>query len=278
MEPIGDRLRRAREARKLSLRDVAGATKISVTALEAIERGDLTRVPGGIYGRSFVRTYAAQLGLPADDLVRSFGEELARQQGEAAQQKARPRVTDADRDFLERQRRALRRLRLAVIATVLVVVAAAVWYGMTRYGASDDPAAPDAADSGTAPPPQLPPPPAAPPPSAGSPTQTAALPPPPPAAATPATSAPEADGLVIEVTVTGDCWINVRADGQVVLERVLQRGETQRFTAQQSIVLDVGDAGVMDWTINGRAARRIGGQGQHRRATITRENAASFLR
>ena len=69
MEPLGIRLKRAREERKLSLRQIAVETKISVSTLEALERGDFSRMPGGIFGRAFVRAYALHVGLDPDPIV-----------------------------------------------------------------------------------------------------------------------------------------------------------------------------------------------------------------
>ena len=60
---FGSRLRAAREARGVSLRDIAAATKISVLVLEALERNDASRLPGGIFSRAFVRSYAKEVGL-----------------------------------------------------------------------------------------------------------------------------------------------------------------------------------------------------------------------
>ena len=51
-------MKRAREERGVSLRQIADATKISVSALEALERNDISRLPGGIFSRAFVRSYA----------------------------------------------------------------------------------------------------------------------------------------------------------------------------------------------------------------------------
>ena len=68
---FGERLRRARESRGISLRQVANVTRITVRALEAVERNDLSRLPGGIFTRAFVRAYAAEVGLdPESDAAR----------------------------------------------------------------------------------------------------------------------------------------------------------------------------------------------------------------
>ena len=53
MSDFGQQLKQAREARGVSLWQIATSTKISVVALEALERGDFSRLPGGIFSRAF---------------------------------------------------------------------------------------------------------------------------------------------------------------------------------------------------------------------------------
>jgi cytoskeleton protein RodZ len=69
---FGGHLKQAREQRGVSLRTIADRTKISVLALEALERNDVSRLPGGIFTRAFVRAYAAEVGLDPEDTVRRF--------------------------------------------------------------------------------------------------------------------------------------------------------------------------------------------------------------
>src|SRR5499426_2539673 len=69
---FGSKLREARERKGVSLREIANATKISVRALEALERNDISHLPGGIFSRSFVRAYAVQAGLNPDETVDDF--------------------------------------------------------------------------------------------------------------------------------------------------------------------------------------------------------------
>src|SRR5437870_2737375 len=69
---FGGTLREARERRGVSLRQIANATKISVGVLEALERNDISRLPGGIFSRAFVRSYAAEIGLDPEEVIREF--------------------------------------------------------------------------------------------------------------------------------------------------------------------------------------------------------------
>jgi cytoskeletal protein RodZ len=128
MSELGARLKRAREARGLPLGDIASKTKISVTALEALERNDLSRLPGGIFGRAFVRAYATELGLDPDQTVADFHVALEEEERLAAERGARRiEITDDDREFLERQRRAVRILRIVIGVVVVGVVGLVLW-------------------------------------------------------------------------------------------------------------------------------------------------------
>lgn len=69
---FGTRLREAREQKGVSLRQIANATKISVRALEALEKNDIAQLPGGIFSRAFVRSYAVEAGLDPDATVEDF--------------------------------------------------------------------------------------------------------------------------------------------------------------------------------------------------------------
>ena len=69
---FGSRLREARERRGITLRQIANATKISVGVLDALERNDISRLPGGIFGRAFVRSYAVEVGLDPEATIRDF--------------------------------------------------------------------------------------------------------------------------------------------------------------------------------------------------------------
>jgi hypothetical protein len=69
---VGPYLRRERERRGLTLRSISESTKVSVTLLEGLEADDISRWPGGIFRRAFVRSYAKCVGLDPNDVVRRF--------------------------------------------------------------------------------------------------------------------------------------------------------------------------------------------------------------
>jgi hypothetical protein len=69
---LGAYLRAERERRGLALRAISDSTKVSVPLLEGLESDDISRWPGGIFRRAFVRSYAEAVGLDPDDIYRRF--------------------------------------------------------------------------------------------------------------------------------------------------------------------------------------------------------------
>src|SRR5258706_5036345 len=69
---FGTKLRAAREQRGITLRQIASSTKIAVGVLEALERNDISRLPGGIFSRAFVRSYAIEIGLDPETTIQDF--------------------------------------------------------------------------------------------------------------------------------------------------------------------------------------------------------------
>ena len=65
-------MKRLREQRGITLREIADATKLSVRTLEALERNDSSLLPGGIFSRGLVRAYAEQIGADPEATVEDF--------------------------------------------------------------------------------------------------------------------------------------------------------------------------------------------------------------
>jgi cytoskeletal protein RodZ len=90
MASFGDELRRERELRRITLREVAESTKVSRRYLEALENNDFDRLPGGVFNRGFVRAYAQYIGIDPDAMVDAY---LLEEQAQATRGKARDRDT-----------------------------------------------------------------------------------------------------------------------------------------------------------------------------------------
>lgn len=124
---FGAKLREARERKGVSIREIANATKISVRALEALERNDISHLPGGIFSRSFVRAYAVETDLDPDETVSDFVRQFPHDSVIAGHAPS-SRIDDTDDQSNRRTVRVM--LRLVAIA---VPVAIAVFYFGTTF-------------------------------------------------------------------------------------------------------------------------------------------------
>ena len=61
-----------RRTRGISLQQIADSTKISIRCLEAIERGEFLKLPGGIYTTSYIRQYARAIDYDEDALLACY--------------------------------------------------------------------------------------------------------------------------------------------------------------------------------------------------------------
>ena len=75
---LGAYLRAERERRDLTLRTISESTKVSLPLLEGLESDDISRWPGGIFRRAFVRSYAEAVGLDPDEVFRRFERQTSR--------------------------------------------------------------------------------------------------------------------------------------------------------------------------------------------------------
>ena len=66
-----------RKNRGVSLEQIAAATKISVRSLDAIERGDFGKLPGGIYNTSYIRQYARAIDYDETTLLAYYANATA---------------------------------------------------------------------------------------------------------------------------------------------------------------------------------------------------------
>jgi transcriptional regulator with XRE-family HTH domain len=71
---FGERLRRQRRQKNLTLTEIAASTKVGASHYAALERGDCSRWPGGVYNRAFIRAYAKAVDLDPDETAAEFAE------------------------------------------------------------------------------------------------------------------------------------------------------------------------------------------------------------
>jgi cytoskeleton protein RodZ len=116
---FGERLKRERDLREVSAEELCKATRISPRFLDALENEDWNKLPGGVFGRGFVRTIARYLGLSEESLLAEY---------DAARGKREESAAHRPEDRIPRPPNWVP--ALAVIAALLVLVGA---YFAGRY-------------------------------------------------------------------------------------------------------------------------------------------------
>lgn len=72
MESVGKYLRQQREAKAMSIEEVARATRVPMSSVERLESDQFDELPGEVFVRGFMKSYARAVGLDADDVLARY--------------------------------------------------------------------------------------------------------------------------------------------------------------------------------------------------------------
>lgn len=288
---VGDKLRAEREKQNLTVKDIEKGTSIRALYIECIEKGDYEQLPGEVYTKGFIRNYANYLKLNATELVREFVTErhpekaaaapaasqkeqaskvretaaaaaqpaAAEEKKASAETKAAPSPAAAPRKAPQRPAAPARqehkarkaapaqrpfsapssgsnRGKFIILAVVLVVVVGVAAY-LLGSSSSETPApAPQQAQQQQAAEPQK-----------------------------------TYDGVEVTGKFSDDCWIEVKADGKVVYEGTLKKGDSMDWKGQENVTVRAGNAGAVEFTVNGKELGKAGKEGQVANKTFTKD-------
>jgi transcriptional regulator with XRE-family HTH domain len=246
MSALGEAFRTAREARGLTLSDVAEHIHIRSVYLAAIEAEDWASIGAPVYARGFIRSYARFLGMDADDAVARFAERVPGGPASPSAAAAVQAPIPAPAASGDRGGPSVLVIALGLIAVVLV---AFVGYEYLQFQSGTPAAAPAVSASATP----------APAPVAAAPDATATpdddvSPQPQPLAE--ASFGP--GGLAVRLIERS--WLRVAVDGKVVLEGIYPAGTYRHFTGTRATVR-AGNAAGVDLTVGGKHIGTLGAAG-----------------
>lgn len=285
MGDLGERLRQEREARGVSLDEIARNTRIGVRLLKAIEEETFDQLPGGIFNKSFVQQYAQYLELDEKQAVRDYLRATAavRETQYPQSASAPPSSIFASKAFL----------RLALGSAAIVLVAFLVWLMIRgsrpqpdfQIAAVEPPGAATSQETAT--------------PISNSKSVFAAnsqqtersaneidspvgsaLPP----RATAASRSPAEvlmesanreplagelpEELLLQINARSTVWISITADGERQWQGTMKPNQSREVQATETIRLTVGNAGGVELTLNGKNLGALGGEGEVKTVTL----------
>ena len=247
---FGEILKREREMREVTLNEVTVATRIPPRFLEAFEREEWEKLPGGVFNRGFVRAIARYLGLDEENLLSEY--DLA-----YGEQKP-PTATLVENPIPSAPKWIVAVAALGILAVIAGAIAGGV-YGLRRYAAHR--AAKRAAIVAATAAPQ----PASTQPNVNGAAASASLASPDaPASAASATSASPTGApkrLDLSVSTSDVTRVRVVADGRVVLDARLPAGETRHLSARNQFVVSAAHPSAVLLDLNGQAMPQLGSGG-----------------
>jgi transcriptional regulator with XRE-family HTH domain len=254
MSEFGDRFKKARQSKGISLDQIAFETRIGIRFLQAIENEDFHLLPGGIFNRGFIRSYAERVGLDAEQIVADY-ERISGKRD----------TVEAETTAVQSSNKA--QAGLLPIALGFLALAIIIFYAATR--SSENTIIEDQSPAII----ESPPVEAEPAPLERPPVIPESVP-----------SEEIDDGLRtlqsldVEMEIREPTWIKLVSDGnEVVSGEVMQPGTTRRFTAQASIDITIGNAGGLILRVNDRPISSLGRRGEVREVTITPQNLNDIL-
>jgi|SRR5580658_1154622 cytoskeleton protein RodZ len=234
---FGERLKRERELREVSLKEVTAGTRIGPRFLEALENEEWEKLPGGVFNRGFVRAIARYLGLDEENLLAEY--DMAR--GEQSVPTPQPYENKLPRPPIW--------LPILAVVVLLAAIGGLILggvYGWRRYAAHR---------------------------AAKQPVSSPLLPVQAPAGAASVMSTPGADPasepttsstavpLDLAVSASAATRIRILADGVLLLDAELPAGETRHFSASQQFEVTAADSSAVLLELNGRAMPPVGTPG-----------------
>jgi transcriptional regulator with XRE-family HTH domain len=238
MESLGEYLRRQRELKGFSLRDLSEKTKIGINYLKYIEENRFEKIPGNVFVKGFLRLYANSVGLKEEDVLGIYHDQYERKE------KENEKKEDTGQKLVTEKHR---RLPLWLLVIPILVIAFFLFKGIPQKKKNLPPPAP--------------------------PKQVKELikPEPPPVV-----SGGIPKDLTLSIEATEETWVKIIIDGMEVKESLLRSGDEVSFTAKKNFGLTIGNAGGVKISFDGKEVEPLGPHGRViRNLVLSREGKTS---
>ena len=254
MPALGERFRAAREARGLTLSDVAEHIRIRSVYLAAIEDESWASIGAPVYIRGFLRTYARFLGLDPEEVVAEFNGAASAPPAPIPSAPGSPPKTSYLADE-QAPARGLSPLIWMASLVAVVLIAVVVFNEATLHARQTAAALPSNSPIAS--------------PAASATALAAAT-----TASPDASDSPDASGSpgglnTLEVRFSAPSWLRVTVDGSVSMEGTFPAGTVRQFHGKIA-TLRIGNAGGVEIIVDGKSLGKLGSAGDvvERRLTL----------
>jgi cytoskeletal protein RodZ len=241
----------------MTIEQVSRVTKISPPILRALEADDHTKLPGWVFTRGFLNSYAREVGLDPQETVATFLEQNAPVTAQAVEESHKAPdislIPEPDPIELEPSTDIGQ-----MIAVAVIVIAAVAYLGLHNRSR---PVVTPVATTAAAPAHQ----------------ETTAVPVATSGAAAPQPIASESSELKIDLVATGECWISAAVDEQPPIQRLMQAGDRVTVIPNDNLTLRVGDPAAFQLMVNGVAGKPLGQPRKPVTIHVTPQNARDYL-
>lgn len=260
----GERLKKIRLAKGLTLEDVQKKTKIHTNILKAIEGDSLTNL-SPVYLKGFLKIYCQFLGQEPKDFIPDYREvksiSVSKNQQNIGEGKTKGASLFKTATIKLGSFRVSKKAKQIIFFGVIIIVFLLIIFNVGKCIAKKIAArpavvktevkketaraskakAPNVASKGTA-------------------------------KETKLTKVYSASGIRLGIRARENCLVSLKADGKVVFQRVLEKGRFESWQAKEKMELSLGNAGVVDLEVNGQSFSHLGRKGQAvKNISITKE-------
>ncbi len=245
MASLGQELKRERELRGISLQEIAASTRIRLKFLEALEEDRLDIIPGKFFIRAILSSYAKSIGLDENQVLNRYQELQSSFDYEV--EAAAPKKSGGQP--------IRRRRNLPLFLACIFIILALGFISILVLAPGKNPEA-----------------------SLRPEFKPSPSPAPPAPVEAPKTEQKTEEGLNLDISFLEETWLQASADGAVIWDGIKKGGESLEVRASREVGLNLGNAGGLAFTINGKKGKPFGPRGAVRKdIRITPNNCGEYL-
>jgi len=263
MESQGERLKRSRLEKGLTLEDVHKKTKIHLDVLKSLEEDSLINLDP-IYARGFLKIYCKFLGLDINEFIKENKEKppFLVKSGQSAYLSG---TSSIKKDYSARIVSLAKRLPIGKIIVIVIVIALAAWVfsigkniaGKLRRSRRDSVSSSLTLAQKKSPSSKIK--------SQG------------PAGDVVRERRQSSSGVKLSIRAREDCWVQVAVDGRLLARNMLRKGKTETWQGKEKIEFSLSNAGAVYLEVNNKSIPSIGRKGQAvKNALVNKEGLISI--